>query len=183
MAGLVFCGYLLIFSMAFVFSEIQLRTSSGGHTIFLPCEFHHVLTPNSVRPSAPTTSSKRVAKFLWLLTVSKMYSLIGRYYSKWPQKSRGTLMANTHRDWWSIKTIHDDVMKFKHFSCYWNYVRKIYRSLMDSLQRPVTQSFDVFFDVCLNKRLSKQSRCWWFETPWRSLWRHRNEWIGSTFIR
>ena len=25
-------------------------------------------------------------------------------------------------------------------------------------QRPVTQSFDVFFDLCLNKRLSKQSR-------------------------
>ena len=26
-------------------------------------------------------------------------------------------------------------------------------------QRPVTQSFDVFFDLRLNKRLSKQSRC------------------------
>ena len=25
-------------------------------------------------------------------------------------------------------------------------------------QRPVTRSFDVFFDLCLNKRLSKQSR-------------------------
>ena len=24
-------------------------------------------------------------------------------------------------------------------------------------QRPVTQSFDVFFDLCLNKQLSKQS--------------------------
>ena len=24
-------------------------------------------------------------------------------------------------------------------------------------QRPVTQSFDVFFDLCLNKHLSKQS--------------------------
>ena len=34
-------------------------------------------------------------------------------------------------------------------------------------QRPVTRSFDVSFDVHLNKRLSKQSRCWWFETPWR----------------
>ena len=26
-----------------------------------------------------------------------------------------------------------------------------------SLQRSVTRSFDVFFDLCLNKRLSKQS--------------------------
>ena len=36
-------------------------------------------------------------------------------------------------------------------------------------QRPVTRSFDVFFDLLLNKRLSKQSRGWWFETPSRSL--------------
>ena len=39
-------------------------------------------------------------------------------------------------------------------------------------QRPVTRSFDVFFDLRLNIRLSKQSRSWWFETPSRSLWRH-----------
>ena len=39
-------------------------------------------------------------------------------------------------------------------------------------QRPVTQSFDVFFDQRLNKRLSKQSRRSWFETPLRSSWRH-----------
>ena len=41
-------------------------------------------------------------------------------------------------------------------------------------QRPVTRSFDVFFDLLLNKRLTKPSRRWWFETPPRSLWRHRN---------
>ena len=35
--------------------------------------------------------------------------------------------------------------------------------------RPVTRYFDVFFDLCLNKRLSKQSRRRWFETPSRSL--------------
>ena len=41
-------------------------------------------------------------------------------------------------------------------------------------QRPVTRSFAVFFDLCLNKRFSKQSRRWWFETPSCSLWRHLN---------
>ena len=41
-------------------------------------------------------------------------------------------------------------------------------------QRPVTRSFHVFVDLCLNKRLSKQSWRWWFETPSRSLWRHCN---------
>ena len=42
-------------------------------------------------------------------------------------------------------------------------------------QRPVTWSFDVFFDLRLNKRLSKQCWGWWVETPSRSLWRHSNE--------
>ena len=31
-------------------------------------------------------------------------------------------------------------------------------------QRPVARSFDVFFDLRLNKWLNKQSRGWWFET-------------------
>ena len=42
-------------------------------------------------------------------------------------------------------------------------------------QRPVTLSFDVFFDLRLNKSLSKQSWGWWFETRSRSLWRHCND--------
>ena len=41
-------------------------------------------------------------------------------------------------------------------------------------QRPVTRSFGVFFDLRLNKRLSKQSWGWWFETLPRPLWRHSN---------
>ena len=42
-------------------------------------------------------------------------------------------------------------------------------------QRPVTRSFDVFFVPRLNKRLSKQSWGWWFETLSRPLWRHCND--------
>ena len=57
-------------------------------------------------------------------------------------------------------------------------------------QRSVTRSFDVFFLVRLNKRLSKLTICWWFGTPWRTLWRHCNEerntrgldsWVTLTF--
>ena len=84
-----------------------------------------------------------------------------------------------HYDVFTRTSIHDNVIKGKHFPCYWPFVcvcvcvgggggGGIHRS-----QRAVTQSFDVFFDA-LNKRLSKQSRCRWFETPWRSLWRHCN---------
>ena len=39
-------------------------------------------------------------------------------------------------------------------------------------QRPVTQSFDVFFDLRLNKQLSKEWWGWWFGTSSRTLWRH-----------
>ena len=42
-------------------------------------------------------------------------------------------------------------------------------------QRPVTRSFDVFFDLRLNKRLRKQSWGWWFETLSWSLWRQCND--------
>ena len=44
-------------------------------------------------------------------------------------------------------------------------------------QRPVTRSFDVFFDLRLNKRLGKQSWGWLFETPLCSLWRQCNAMI------
>ena len=42
-------------------------------------------------------------------------------------------------------------------------------------QRPVMRGFDVFLDLRLNKRLSKQSRRRWFEMPSRSLWCHCND--------
>ena len=40
------------------------------------------------------------------------------------------------------------------------------------LTKPVTRSFDVFFDLQLNKRLSKQSRRRWLDTPSCSSLRH-----------
>ena len=61
--------------------------------------------------------------------------------------------------------IHDDVIKWKHFMRYWPFVR--------------TKASDAelwcFFDLRLNKRLSKESWCWWFETTSCSLWRHCND--------
>ena len=46
-------------------------------------------------------------------------------------------------------------------------------------QRPVTRSFDVFFDLRLNKRLSKQPWGWWFETPSWTLRCQCNDWTMS----
>ena len=45
-------------------------------------------------------------------------------------------------------------------------------------QKPVTRSFDVFFNLHLNQQFRKKSRRRWFETPLCSLWRHCNESTG-----
>ena len=72
-----------------------------------------------------------------------------------------------------LMALHDDVIKWKHFPCNWPFVRGISPVTGEfPAQRPVTRSFDVSLICALNKRLSKQSLGWWFETPSRSLWRH-----------
>ena len=69
---------------------------------------------------------------------------------------------------------------------WWSHQMETFSTLLDfcvgnspvtgefSSQRPVTRSFDVFFDLCQNKWFSKQWWGWWFETPSCSLWRHCN---------
>ena len=50
-------------------------------------------------------------------------------------------------------------------------------------QRPVTRSFDAFYDLRRNKRLNKQSWGWWFETPSRLSWRQCNAttyWVSNS---
>ena len=74
----------------------------------------------------------------------------------------------------TVLHIHDDVIKWKHFPRYWPFVRNSSVTGEFPAQRPMTRSFNVIFDLCLNKRLSKQSWSLWFETPSRSLWRHWN---------
>ena len=47
-------------------------------------------------------------------------------------------------------------------------------------QKPVTRSCDVFFDLRLNKRLSKQSWGWWFETLSCPLWLQCNDFVEGS---
>ena len=77
--------------------------------------------------------------------------------------------------------------KVKSWSTWWRHQMETFSALLAicagnspvpgefPAQRPVTRSFDVFFDLHLNKRLSKQTWGWWFETLPRALWRHSNE--------
>ena len=81
---------------------------------------------------------------------------------------RGWSYTRRHVAPWAVK--HDDVIKWKHFPRYWPFV-----SPVNSSQRPVTRRIDVFFDLCLNKRLSKQWYGWWFEMTSCPLWRHCND--------
>ena len=76
--------------------------------------------------------------------------------------------------WHRSAFCHDDVIKWKHFPRNWPLCGEFTGPGEFPTQRPVTRSFDVFFDLRLNKRLSKQTWGWWFETLSWSLWRHCN---------
>ena len=76
---------------------------------------------------------------------------------------------------------------WQHHSAWWRHQMEIFSTLLAicagnspfpgefPAQRPVTRSFDVFFYLRPNKRLSTQWWGWWFETPTSPLWRHFNE--------
>ena len=73
---------------------------------------------------------------------------------------------------------HDDVIKWKHFPRYWPFVRGIHRSRW--IPRTKASNAEPWCFLRLNKRLSKQTRGWWFEPPSWSLWRQCN---GKVFYR
>ena len=71
---------------------------------------------------------------------------------------------------------HDDVIKWKHFPRYWPFVREIHWSPVNSPHKGQWRGALLFSLIrAMNKRLSKQSRGWWFETPSRSVWHLCNE--------
>ena len=80
---------------------------------------------------------------------------------RWRQKPDGLASGNAYA-WWY----------YQMETCprYWPFVRGFHRSPVNSPQRPVTRSCDVFFDLRL-KRLSNQSWGCWFETLSHLLWR------------
>ena len=80
--------------------------------------------------------------------------------------------------WRAIFSMHDDVIKWKHFPRYWPFGNSPVIGDFPA-QRPVTRSFDVFFDLRLNKRLSKQWRGWWRNSSMKN----NNKNIHIYFIR
>ena len=85
--------------------------------------------------------------------------------------------------WLTRKTWNDNLHNRPSVSSWWRHQMETFSTLQacerNSLvtgefppQKPATRSFDVFFDLRLNKLLSKLSRRRWFQTASRSLWRH-----------
>ena len=78
---------------------------------------------------------------------------------------------------------HEDIMTWKHFPHHWPFVRRI-MPVVSPHKETVMWNFDFFliyawtngwtnsgiaiffFDVCLDKWLTKQWNCQWFEMPW-----------------
>ena len=65
----------------------------------------------------------------------------------------------------SFSMLHDDVIKWKHFPRYWPFVRGIHRSRWIPHTKASDAELWCFLWSAPEKRLSKQSRGWWFETP------------------
>ena len=103
-------------------------------------------------------------------------------YCDWHRYGNVCFVAVGRRLWvgYFLKTVHS-------YTTWWRHQMETFSALLAicagnspvtgefPTQRPVTRGFDAFFDLRLNKRLSKQSWGWWFETPSRPSWRHHNE--------
>ena len=92
-----------------------------------------------------------------------------------PMLAPWTLLSGSIQGWFTkFKTGYYIVFVGCKYSSWWRHQKKTFsillalcagKSLVTSefpSQRPVTRSFDVFFDLRLNKRLSKQPWGWWF---------------------
>ena len=67
---------------------------------------------------------------------------------------------------------HDDVIKWKHFRVTGHLCREFTGHRWISRTKVIDAELSCFFDLRLNKRLSKQWWGWWFETPSHPLRRH-----------
>ena len=132
----------------------------------------------------------------WNLTLNMPKSLnIQKLYSHFESYLGFTLLFHCYVQPWNIvicNRCHPWNMKYinkktEYNKTWWRHQMETFSALLAIYagnspvsgeflaQRPVTQSFDVFFNPRLIKRLSKHSWGWWFQTLSCPLWRHRNE--------
>ena len=108
----------------------------------------------------------------------------GHYLSQWWPRSMTQMYVTKYRSFLLMPTYH--LSMDTDSDAWWRHQMETFSALLAlcernppvtsgvPLRRPVTRSFDFFFDLRLNKRLSKESRRRWIETPPRWLWCHCN---------
>ena len=70
---------------------------------------------------------------------------------------------------------HYDVIKWKHFPCYWPFVREFIGPRWIPRTKASDAELRCFLYLRLNKPFSKHWWGWWFETLSRPLWRQSND--------
>ena len=90
-------------------------------------------------------------------------------YNITPNESDAEIVDSIYRGFYMMAS-----SKWKHFTRYWPFVRGIQRHRWI----PLTKASDVELWCFLwsppEQTVKQKSRCWWFETPSCSLWRHCN---------
>ena len=109
-----------------------------------------------------------------ILYLKNIMSLLGLYRNT----AKSATIYSNKLFYAPIQTYHSYLMSVIRETTWWRHELETFFALLAlgelPSQRPVTRSVDVFFDLRLNKRLSKPSRRRWFEMLLRSLWCHCN---------
>ena len=138
-----------------------------------------ILPPQWLMHSAPYVNNSR-----------HWYSMIGvqlrisnmQCFNANNKNSYMTIQSGWHNMLFMVECIF--VLQFVYNKPWWRHEMETFSALLAicagnstvagefPAQRPVTRSFNVYFYLRLNKRLSKQWWGWWFEMPSQPLWRH-----------
>ena len=122
---------------------------------------------------------KNKCRTLFRLTTSKCQILVLRWFPAQRVSSSQNVSMSWHHYATETAACPNDWLSW------WRHQMEAFSTLLalcagnSPSQRPVTRSFEFFFDLRLNKSLSKQSWGWWFGTPSRSLWRHSISVVSS----
>ena len=157
-------------SLAFVWG-IQWWPVNSPHKWPLTWKCFHLMTSSSAcQSSVLTTSLLKISldlTYLWMKIAGIILNAINRCLIEIALLCYFCAFHNALKFPWQVLTTYEQGRTW------WRHQMGTFSALLalcvgNSLvtgefpsQRPVTRSFDVFFDLRLNKQLSKQSRCRW----------------------
>ena len=147
------------------------------------------MTTSSITDAYPLI---KLHHWKWYMYFTRYAASLKRHHELWLICSRATVF---HWPGASFVYIQGPDLLITWYLSWWRHQMETFSALLslcagNSLvtiefpaQRSVTRSFDVFYDLRLDKRFRKQSWGWWFETPSRLLWRHCNVIAHNTTLQ